>query len=36
MLFALDSTFMPVELGQPYLRDAQEVARTAVKMIAET
>lgn len=33
---ALDATFMPVVLGQPYLREAQEVNRTAVKIMAET
>jgi len=27
---------MPVVLGHPYLRDAQEVNKTAVKMMAET
>jgi hypothetical protein len=35
MSLAFNSTFMPVVLGQPYLREAQEVRRTVDKISAE-
>ena len=35
MPVVLDSTFMPVALGHPYLREAQEASKTVEKTITE-